>query len=113
MQRSKIRGFPSPGFHRASSSRKVYRIAGVKFKCLLPFPVGYPELACEVYRVGGFNLNAFSQSPLRTLNWRAIPVEGFLNLPGQGRLAGGHEVDEFFFGSHGQARVLLFLIAQG
>jgi hypothetical protein len=44
-------------------------------------------------------LNSFAHPSLGSLNRCAVPFEGLLDFAGQGRFAGRHIVNEFFFGS--------------
>jgi len=63
--------------------------------------------------VGDLNLNPFAHPSLGSLDRCAVPFEGLLDFPGQGRFAQCHIVNELFFGSDLQARVILFLVAEG
>ena len=58
-------------------------------------------------------LNSFAHASLRPLDRRAVPFEGLLDFPGQGRFARGHEVDKLFLRGDLQAWVVLLLVAQG
>src|SRR5437016_4522040 len=57
-------------------------------------------------------LNSLAHSSLRSLDRCAVPFEGRLDFPGQGRFAQCHIANELFFGNDLHARVILFLVAE-
>jgi hypothetical protein len=57
------------------------------------------------------NLDSLAHSSLRSLDRCAVPFEGLLDFPGQGRFGQCHIVNELFFGNDLHARVILFLVA--
>ena len=62
----------------------------------------------QAYETFSNPLDSLAHPSLGSLDRRAVPFEGLFDFSGKRRFAGGHIVNEFFFGGDLHARVVFF-----